>query len=645
MDVHFQKEDGLKGRMIDICQSCSEEAEIAAHGLCYRCYRRVERQAAYDKSGWNPGDTRRQKRLARAHGKMIEALLDFGAGTHPNAERLVKILAAELLPLAEFLGQDMGDEQQAGARVHAAPSLPSEELAPAESERFGDARVRSSDPKPGVEREGDDKDAGVNRDGRSRSRETGDTSGDELGALPGTEAGVGEEIAGSSPAAILGKYPALEENVNSGQARSRSQGLPGGIEDPLEVGRGDDPDRAPVCVVSRDCAKGDAVDYGAFRSAAAAGSGNGGGRKARRKGACGKAAVPEREPHGAHGLETTETASARRTDEGAKRVSADVDNPCDEGRAPHVDLVFGSVCSGIEAASAAWGGLGWKAAWFSEVDPFCNEVLAQRYPGVPNLGDMKKIAGDPRFRETHVDLIVGGTPCPAFSMGGLRKGFNEERGKLTLDFINILKERQPEWFVWENVPGVLSSDKGRTFGTILGRLAGCGYGFAYRVLDSQNFGLPQSRRRVFVVGRIGDWAGPQRVLFDGCAPGGDPAGGGAKERRIPALTTRSAGNANARGVVVVECAGGVNWAVPPLSEGRQWRARALTPSEEERRQGFPGDHTAIEWKGKPAPDALRYKVIGNSMAVPVMRCLGGRIQEVAGQIRRGVFEPLDLRAG
>ena len=112
----------MTARRVDICQSCNEEGEIAAHGLCYPCYRRVERRAAYEKEGWNPGDTRRQKRLARAHSKLIEGLLDFGAGSHANAARLIDILAVELMPLAEYLGSDVNVNRGQGSRSQREPA-------------------------------------------------------------------------------------------------------------------------------------------------------------------------------------------------------------------------------------------------------------------------------------------------------------------------------------------------------------------------------------------------------------------------------------------------------------------------------------------------------------------------------------------
>ena len=170
-----------------------------------------------------------------------------------------------------------------------------------------------------------------------------------------------------------------------------------------------------------------------------------------------------------------------------------------------------SVCSGIEAATVAWEPLGWQAAAFAEIDTFPAAVLAHHYPGVPNLGDFTKIQGD-EFEP--VDLIVGGTPCQAFSIAGKREGLDDERGNLTLEFLRLVGRLRPLWVGWENVPGVLSLDGGRTFGTILGELGQLGYGFAYRILDAQYFGVPQRRRRIFLVGHLGDWRLAAAVLFE-----------------------------------------------------------------------------------------------------------------------------------
>ena len=171
-----------------------------------------------------------------------------------------------------------------------------------------------------------------------------------------------------------------------------------------------------------------------------------------------------------------------------------------------------SVCSGIEAATVAWHDLGWKPAAFSEIEKFPSQVLQHHYPDVPNLGDMTN------FKEWNlnesIDILVGGTPCQSFSIAGLRQGLQDPRGNLMLTYLGILDKFRPKWCVWENVPGVLSSNGGRDFGSFLGALGELGYGFAYRVLDAQNFGVAQRRRRVFVVGCLGDWRSAAEVLFE-----------------------------------------------------------------------------------------------------------------------------------
>jgi DNA (cytosine-5)-methyltransferase 1 len=181
---------------------------------------------------------------------------------------------------------------------------------------------------------------------------------------------------------------------------------------------------------------------------------------------------------------------------------------------------YGSVCSGIEAATVAWHGLGWEAAWYSEIEPFPSAVLAHHYPTVPNYGDMTKFEEWP---DEPINLLVGGTPCQSFSVAGLRKGLADPRGNLMLTYGAIARRYRPEWLVWENVPGVLSSNGGRDFGTFLGMLAELGYGFAYRVLDAQYFGVAQRRRRVFVVGHLGSWQRATAVLFESYSLQGHPA--------------------------------------------------------------------------------------------------------------------------
>jgi DNA (cytosine-5)-methyltransferase 1 len=185
-----------------------------------------------------------------------------------------------------------------------------------------------------------------------------------------------------------------------------------------------------------------------------------------------------------------------------------------------------SVCSGIEAATQAWHPRGWTPVAFSEIEPFPSAVLAHHYPGVPNWGDMTNFKDWP---DEPIDLLCGGTPCQSFSVAGLRKGLADPRGNLMLTFGAIAGRYRPKWLVWENVPGVLSSNGGRDFGAFLGMLGELGYGFAYRVLDAQHVrtlrfprAVPQRRRRVFVVGYLGDWRCAAAVLFDRESLSGHP---------------------------------------------------------------------------------------------------------------------------
>ena len=212
-------------------------------------------------------------------------------------------------------------------------------------------------------------------------------------------------------------------------------------------------------------------------------------------------------------------------------------------------LSYGSVSSGIEAATQAWHPLGWSPAFFSEIARFPSQVLAHHYGsnmpgdalsanGVPNLGDMTAFEGWPDYA---IDLLVGGTPCQDYSIAGLRAGMDGVRGSLTLTYAAIARRYRPRWIVWENVCGVLSSKRGRDFASFLGLLSGQrievpvngwrnagvvpgysrAYGLAWRVLDAQYVrvdgyerAVPQRRRRVFVVGYLGDWRRAAAVLFE-----------------------------------------------------------------------------------------------------------------------------------
>ena len=383
-------------------------------------------------------------------------------------------------------------------------------------------------------------------------------------------------------------------------------------------------------------------------------------------------------------------------------------------------MKYGSVCSGVEAATVAWHPLGWEPQWFSEIEPFPSAVLAHHYPDVPNLGDMTKFK---EWNSEPIDLLVGGTPCQSFSVAGLRKGLDDPRGNLMLTYLAMVEHYKPKWVVWENVVGVLSSNRGRDFGTLLTASGNLGYGFAYRVLDAQYFGVPQRRRRVFVVGCLGDWQSAGEVLFERESMRGHIKESKKAGEEITTTVTTRVGGGNGGGIGTDEACGGFLQPVTARMRGfgdyvedntasalkardhkdatdliafpaemsgtqsastknlsptlsakhttavtvidraaynqgenalyeprieetdtmptlvakgphavfNKMRVRRLTPRECERLQGYPDDYTRIPWRKKEAencPDGHRFKAMGNSMAVPVMRWIGKRIQRV-----------------
>ena len=316
-----------------------------------------------------------------------------------------------------------------------------------------------------------------------------------------------------------------------------------------------------------------------------------------------------------------------------------------------------SLFSGIEAATVAWQDFGWECVGVSEIDAFPCEVLKQRYPHIPNLGDITQITQETLDELGTIDIVVGGSPCQAFSTAGNRAGLNDPRGRLMYDYIRVVDTVRPKWFIWENVPGVLSQDKGRAFGTLLRALADIGYSLCWRVLDAQHFGVPQRRRRVFLVGHLGtDRECAAKVLFDPYCLGRGFKTSTEERKDHSTQTEGSVGNdsqqiaynitfndANGRrkdrphgGCYINETntsnaitTGGVS-DTRIVEQATHYNIRRLTPLECERLQGFPDNHTCIEWRGKPAdqcPDGHRYKALGNSMAVPVMRWIGHNIQQ------------------
>ena len=342
-----------------------------------------------------------------------------------------------------------------------------------------------------------------------------------------------------------------------------------------------------------------------------------------------------------------------------------------------------SVFSGIEAASVAWQPLGWEPVCFSEIEPFPSAVLAERFPEVPNLGDITKV--DWSTYAGTVDIVVGGSPCQSFSVAGKREGLAGASG-LMFEYIRAVRELRPRFFVWENVPGALSSEDGAAFGQLLSEMDDIGYGVAWRVLDAQFFGVAQRRRRIFLVGCLGDPERAVKVLFesDGLRwdspssrekrqelAGAAGAGAGCDCWAIRTAQTGSNGwgisqqlghTLDTTGPEAVAYAvrmregkpGGVKGPLvqtdvsgtlkvgggPPivlhvsdctpmvLYDGLMWTVRRLMPIECERLQGFPDGWTDIPWHGKDsAPDGPRYKALGNSMCVQVMRWIGKRIAD------------------
>jgi len=345
-----------------------------------------------------------------------------------------------------------------------------------------------------------------------------------------------------------------------------------------------------------------------------------------------------------------------------------------------------SLFSGIEAASVAWQPLGFQSVAFAEVSPFPGAVLAHHYPDTPNLGDVCAISEAQIAGLGPIDVVVGGSPCQDISIAGRRNGLLGARSGLFYEqwrlFNAARKHCGARWLVWENVPGIFSSQRGRDFAYVVGTLAGCRLAvpeagwetegvalgseglLEWAVLDAQWFGLAQRRKRVFAVLDTGNWPDRPPILLEpeslrrDCkartkaqqnlarrpATGTAPRGGG-RQRVVNGLsragvdTTRVyqglsfgeyAETTLASTLTSHDSKYATDLVVSPVSpEHQNGLLRRLTPRECERLQGFPDDYTRIGWQGKPAsqcPDSLRYQSLGNSMAVPVMRWIGQQIQ-------------------
>ena len=282
---------------------------------------------------------------------------------------------------------------------------------------------------------------------------------------------------------------------------------------------------------------------------------------------------------------------------------------------------YGSVCSGIEGASVAWQHLGWRPVWFAEIEKHCSALLKEKYPHVHNFGDMELIS---RGKAEPIDLLVGGTPCQSFSVNGKRAGMDDARGNLARTYMRIIENFRPRWVIWENVPNVLRTNGGRDFGSIVGSLAHIGYGWAYRVLDARHFGLPQRRKRLFLVGHSGNSSAAFAALFDrstvlengtatdetqeDCVAG--------IEGRVDGWTGDTTPKRGA-GVVPTLRAQQGGEGVGVVVNGR---LRKLTLTEWERLQGLPDGYTSCM-----NSDTARRSAIGNGFPVNVMQWIGERI--------------------
>lgn len=280
---------------------------------------------------------------------------------------------------------------------------------------------------------------------------------------------------------------------------------------------------------------------------------------------------------------------------------------------------YGTVCSGVEAFGPAWEAMGYECAFHAEIAAHPAAVLRYHYPTIPNYGDFTTIEASDA---TRIDVLCGGTPCQDFSVAGLRKGLAGKRGSLTLEFAGLAERLRPRWLVWENVPGVLSADGGRAFGQFLSLLAELGYYATYRVLDAQHFGVPQRRRRVFLVGYLGDWRPAAAVLLESESLRRHPAPSRNAWQNIAPTLTRRAGDSNDRDASTLVSQQGAG-----LLQGSA--VRRLTPLECERLMGYPANWT--RWgtykngHTKRIADGPRYQMCGNGWATPVANWVAERV--------------------
>ena len=310
-----------------------------------------------------------------------------------------------------------------------------------------------------------------------------------------------------------------------------------------------------------------------------------------------------------------------------------------------------SVFSGMEAATVAWRPLGWECVGLCDFAPFPQQLLSHHYPNTLLYPDITKLNLYESYKKEIFKLLVGGSPCPSFSLAGLGEGLDDERGRLAFDFAKILDEKQPMWFLWENVYGILKNHKESLCEIISsftgvdfrpeqldnqGVVQGKKYSIAYRVFDSQYFGVPQRRKRIYIVGYRGtNWRIPFAVLFEkGCFESVEEKN---KSKRDE-YTKNLLGHIKLAGTITKSYGSTLTDGFGQVSTSNYWiednKIRELTEVELERLQGFPDNYTDVPFKGRKATYSQRKGIIGNSMTVNVMYWIGQRINFIDNYLEK-----------
>lgn len=315
-------------------------------------------------------------------------------------------------------------------------------------------------------------------------------------------------------------------------------------------------------------------------------------------------------------------------------------------------MKYFSVCSGMEAATVAWKPLGWECVGLCDFAPFPQELLSHHYPNTLLYPDITKLNIYESYKKTKFDVFVGGTPCQSFSDAGLNKGMDDIRGQIALEYGRVLKEKRPRWFIWENVDGVFKKQHRKALCQIIssftgvdfrpenldrqGIVQGEDYSIAYRVFDSQYFGVPQRRKRIYIVGYRGkNWKAPFSVLFEqGCFESVEEKN---KSKRDE-YTKNLLGHIKLAGTITKSYGATLTDGFGHVSTSNYWvdknGIRMFTEIELERLQGFPDNYTDVLFKGRKATYSQRKGIIGNSMTVNVMYWIGQRINFIDNYLEK-----------